>query len=294
MGLQVVGERAARLITMLALAAVGCQQGATPVQLSVVGDEGGDHHMSASADPGLVGTTDLKDTPYTNDSYRDDDVGSSNIAWDILTGMGGAVQWVFSPIVDTTAHSIQWLSGDRPIAADRLLEDKSSADHRREGMNKLAEFGFLSNPLFEKRCRQLAQYDVDFTVRASAIRTGNRARDSKATSVFILGLSDQNEWVRLESAKALANVPDSKAVEPLIRLLADHDQSKDIRIAAADALKHYRTQATARALAATLHDKSFAIAWQAHRSLKYLTSRDFGYEESAWLNYVGGSEKPWG
>ena len=159
-----------------------------------------------------------------------------------------------------------------------MLEDRNSADNRREGMNKLAGFGFLTSANFRKRCRQIARDDSDYTVRATAIRTANRARDEQATQVFIDGLSDSNEWIRLESAKALVNIPDVKAAEGLVRLLNNHEESRDIRVAAADALKHYRTLTSARALTGALDEKSFVIAWQARRSLRYLTDRDYGYD----------------
>ena len=43
-----------------------------------------------------------------------------------------------------------------------------------------------------------------------AIRALNICRDATATSIFINGLKDDNELVRLESAKALANIPDPR------------------------------------------------------------------------------------
>jgi len=43
-----------------------------------------------------------------------------------------------------------------------------------------------------------------------------------------------------------------------------------------------------------LSDKTFAVAWQARRSLRYLTGRDFGYDGGAWLTYFAGPDKPLG
>ena len=34
-----------------------------------------------------------------------------------------------------------------------------------------------------------------------------------------------------------------------------------------------------------------AIAWQAKKSLKYLTDRDYGYDSGAWLAYFTGTDK---
>jgi hypothetical protein len=269
-GLTVVG---------LLISATGCQQSG-PLRLSVAPDA-----------PGSVRFVENKETAYVNPTWIDEDEQQDSLMSKAVSSTGSTIGAVFSPVTSLTERSIQYFSDDKPSTADRLLEDRNSADNRREGMNKLADFGFLTNDLFEKRCRQIAQYDTDPTVRATAIRTANRCRDSKATPLFIKGLNDSNEWVRLESAKALANVPDINAAVPLIAVLSDGNETRDVRIAAADALKHYRTLPVARALCAALADRSFAIAWQAKKSLKYLTDREYGYDTGAWLAYFTGTEK---
>ena len=110
------------------------------------------------------------------------------------------------------------------------------------------EWDFARHDPYTRRFRQIAQFDTDPTVKATAIRALNRARDVQSTKVFIRALGDPNEWVRLEGAKALANVPDVAAAEPLLQLLNRVDENRDVRVAAADALKHYRTLAVARGL----------------------------------------------
>jgi HEAT repeat protein len=100
---------------------------------------------------------------------------------------------------------------------------------------------------------------------------------------------DPSDWIRLESAKALANVPDVNAAEPLVNMLNNAAENRDTRVAATDALKHYRTLSVARALCAALTDKNFVIAWQARKSLKYLTDRDYAYDAGAWLAYFTGT-----
>jgi hypothetical protein len=191
---------------------------------------------------------------------------------------------------------IQKLTGDVPAKADKMMEDPTSADNRRAGMNRLVDFGWLDDPkvavAFRRRCRQIAQTDPDPMVRAAAIRICNHGRDAAATSIFVQGLTDPNEWIRLESAKALVNVPDTRAIEPLLGILNKYEESRDIRVAAIDALKHYRTMAVGRALCIGLEDKKFVIAWQARQSLRYLTDRDFGYDSGAWLQFFTGPQNP--
>ncbi|HET6249228.1 MAG TPA: HEAT repeat domain-containing protein [Tepidisphaeraceae bacterium] len=284
MGLSVVSKNAGLALIGLAILAPGCQpqqqQQTVPLHLSVINDQ-------ASPDGAAP-----KETPYINPDFRDNDGPSDGVFTTVLSQTGSVISTIFSPVVVLTSRSIGFFSDDRPDHAFKLMQDRSSADNRREGINKLADFGLTSSANFRKQCRLMAELDPDVTVRATAIRTCNRARDVQATPVFVAGLSNKNEWIRLESAKALANVPDVKAAEPLVELLNNRDESRDIRVAAADALKHYRTLTAARALTLALDDKNFAIAWQARRSLRYLTDRDYGYNGSAWLAYFTGPENP--
>jgi hypothetical protein len=65
-----------------------------------------------------------------------------------------------------------------------------------------------------------------------------------------------------------------------------------VRIAAADALKHYRALDAARALVDTLDSRDFGVAWQSRRSLIRLTGRDLNYDEGQWLQFLTGPDRP--
>jgi hypothetical protein len=173
---------------------------------------------------------------------------------------------------------------------------------------------------------------VDYTVWSAAVRALNRARDHSATPIFIRLLDyplgrpqptrlETEDWmhrsaderelaqrnqevegayryqtgtqslVRLEAAKALANIPDEKAINTITDHLL-HDQSKDVRIACADALRNYHTLETARVLVNALTDPDFSVAWQARVSLIVMTGQDFRYDHDQWLNYFGHSRSP--
>jgi HEAT repeat protein len=99
--------------------------------------------------------------------------------------------------------------------------------------------------------------------------------------------------VRLEAAKALANVPDERAIAPLIKRLDNAEESVDVRIAAADALRNFRTPLAAQALVRVLRDRDFAVSWQARKGLKLMTGRDYRYDQAAWLTYLS-EEAPFG
>lgn len=185
-------------------------------------------------------------------------------------------------------------SGNTAGRAARRMEDPYFADERREGIGYLVARDYGKKEPYTKRYSQIAVGDEDYLVRATAIRALNRSRYSASTNVFISALSDEHAMVRLEAAKALVNMPDPAAVAPLRGLLENPREDRDVRIAAADALRHYKNLETARTLVNMLSERNFGVAWQSRRSLVALTGRDLGYDESQWLLYLTGQEKPFG
>lgn len=279
-------------LALTLMSAIGCQNGASHPSQTAMADKGRPHESS--------GQHHYSKDQSGSDAWMDDDQEADSIVALAAAGAFFTTVEVVTTFGDDFSRVFHRFSGDNASKAVRMLEDPTSADNRRIGMNDLVEFGFLKHetPIekrtaetFEKRCRQIAQFDTDFTVRAIAIRTENRARDARATAIFIQQLNDKNELVRLEAAKALANIPDVNAAPTLITVMTDRDESRDVRVAAADALKHYRTLPAERALCSALHDRSFAVAWQARRSLEHMTLRDFQYDEAAWLGYFAGEAK---
>jgi HEAT repeat protein len=140
----------------------------------------------------------------------------------------------------------------------------------------------------------MAESDQDPNVRAAGIRALNRSRVDKFTAIYIAALNDKSDMVRLEGAKALANIPDVKAVGALMKILANEADNRDVRIASADALRVYKTSDVAQALIRVLNDRDFGVAWQARRSLNLMTGQDFRYNQAAWLEYLTGPKKPFG
>lgn len=190
---------------------------------------------------------------------------------------------------------IDAIRGDTPLAAARKMLDPTSADARREGVFYLADRDFgRTVPAYLTVYRHLALTDPDYTVRMAAVRALNRARDKGSVSVFLKALDDGNEWVRLEAAKALANVPDESAAAPLMAHLRNPGENKDVRIASADGLRSFPTNPVAQALIRVLDERDFGVAWQARYSLWLMSGQDFGYNQAAWLNYLTTTAKPWG
>jgi hypothetical protein len=238
------------------------------------------------------GRTDVYFSTY---EVAEDDPEPATPTFAFMATAWGQIRDRFDAFGHFCGEEFRWyVRGQRPITAVQLMNDPHSPDNRREGINQLLTYKFTSREPYTTRYRQISAFDEDATVRAVAIRASNRARDIHASPIFVAALTDKSQLVRLEAAKALVHLPDPLAERPLSRVLGDPNEDLDVRIAAADALKHYHDIANARALAEALDDKDFGVVWQARRSLVYLTGRDFGYDDGAWLNYIAGPDKPFG
>jgi hypothetical protein len=200
----------------------------------------------------------------------------------------------FGKVGEFTQGIVDKFRGDTALKAAHAMESQYYPDERREGINRLVDRPYGRRPPYTTRYEQIAQYDSDYLVRATAIRALNRSRDAGATDIFVSSLDDQNDLIRLEAAKALANIPDERAVPSLVKIATNPNENRDLRIAAIDALKHYRTLQIARTLIGVVTERDFAVAWQARKSLKKMTGKDLYYDESAWLQYITGPAKPLG
>jgi HEAT repeat protein len=206
---------------------------------------------------------------------------------DTLSNTSNQVTGFFGRLGDTVHHKT-------PRQAVVKMEDQYFPDERREGINELVAKDFGKREPYTKRYEQIAQFDDDWLVRATAIRALNRARDHNATPTFVKALDDKSEQVRLEACKALVHMPDENAVPGLVKIVQNSEENRDVRIAAAEALQHYRSLEVARALTNNLGGRDFGVAWQSHQTLLLLTGRDLRYDEAAWLAYLTGPEKPFG
>lgn len=207
-------------------------------------------------------------------------LGILNVAWLKST-------WFFDDFSDKISGSPSRFVG--------MMENKSAPDQRRAGITGLTDRPFGQKPPYTVRYAQIAEDpETDYMVRATAIRSLNRSRETRLTPLFVKSLEDRQEMIRLEACKALNRMPDVNAVPALLKILSRPEEDKDVRIAAAEALRHYKRLDVARALVGSLGEKDFSIAWQAQRSLRDITHQDLGYDESAWLNYLTSPGKPLG
>lgn len=195
--------------------------------------------------------------------------------------------------IDFPRRIAELASGNTPGNAALAMES-AMPDQRRAGVNDLVDRSFGKQSPYTDRYQQIAEFDSDPTVRAAAIRALNRSRDGNAVPVFIKSLADENWIVRLEAAKALSNVPNERAISALLGVVNNASEQIDVQIAAAEALRHYRSLEVARTLINHLDDRQFGLAWQSRQSLRFMTGSDQKYDQSAWLNYLTGPQNPLG
>jgi HEAT repeats len=189
-------------------------------------------------------------------------------------------------LVQLPARAINLITGRSPVAAALDL-DHPNPDRRRQAIYSIVKQPFGKGLPYTDVYRSMALLDTDQTVRAAAVRALSRSNDPGAKPVLIRALSDGHPSVRLEAAKALSNIPDAAAEAPLRRMVANRDETWDVRIAAADALRHYKSLDTSRTLVSQLNGENFALAWQSRRSLYRITDgSDFRYDEAGWLGFL--------
>jgi hypothetical protein len=189
---------------------------------------------------------------------------------------------VFEPIGAGWAN----LTGDTVNQAAIKMVQTDNPDDSRQGIYRLGQFMQNTGPndAYTDYMLLLADGAKDYTVRAAAIRVLNEYRIRKVVPAAIRNLEYPEPLVRLEAAKALANIPDSSALTTLVKHLQS-DTNADVRIACADALRNFDVAPSTNALTDTLGDKDFSVAHQSHESLRIISFHDFQYDRAQWQDY---------
>jgi hypothetical protein len=174
-----------------------------------------------------------------------------------------------------------------------LLDPEATAEQRRAALAGLSD-----EPEGRTRDYQVALYAPTAAdeaeragVRATAVRALNRARAGDETALLVDLLDADAAEVRLEAAKALANLPTADAVVPLLARAEDVEEETDVRLAAVAALRPNAKVAAGKAdllhrLAALVEADDFSVAFQARQVLVRLTRRDAGFDAASWTTLL--------
>lgn len=217
-------------------------------------------------------------------------VGAPNIP-STQPGVAGSIDLTWNLFTqDFPKRLMEMLQQEKFLdSAKHLKPGTGDADMRRTALNRIAIHSRGNKLPYTDVYRATALQDPDAPVRAAAVRAINHVRDADSTAALVVALGDSDPMVRQEAAKALANLPTPTAEVPLRAIVQKGEEDLDTRIAAIDALRHYRSLETQRLLVSQLNSTNFALAWQARRSLYLQTGNDLRYNESAWLSYLAGA-----
>ena len=176
---------------------------------------------------------------------------------------------------------------DPPRAKDYaglMVDADSTPDERVRGINGLVAREYGREPPYTDAYAEVARVTDDPLVRATALRALNRSRSEPHAATFAEFLADDDERVRLEAAKGLANLPSAEAAGPLLGRASDPAEDVDVRIAAVDALRHYADPEVIARLAELLGDDApFGVSFQARASLARLVGEDRGYDPARYV-----------
>ncbi|MFP4053315.1 MAG: HEAT repeat domain-containing protein [Phycisphaerae bacterium] len=177
-----------------------------------------------------------------------------------------------------------WLTNLFRSKKDRLHEkalDKRNPQNRIEAIYEMSEESWGRQEPYLEAYAGFAKEDLYPSVRAAGVTALARSNAREYMPVIIESLNDRSELVRTAGAAALVEMPDPNAITPLTQAAMD-DESADVRSTAAEALRHYRDPDAVATLVKCLADPEFAVRYQAHESLVYITGVDRGYETWDW------------
>jgi HEAT repeat protein len=194
----------------------------------------------------------------------------------------------------------QWL--------DIALESQS-ADERRTAVEHIARSREATSAWAVAAFDSIARTDIDATVRVAALR-GLRPGAGPQTVPLLLKLLAGGEpsadvraapaIVRWEAAALLRDLgrrgavdagQQAEAVDVLIAR-ADHDEDRNVRITALEALGSFREPKVLTALVAALRERDFAIQSAAEQSLTRLTGVSHNYDADEWSAWLSKTPDP--
>jgi hypothetical protein len=169
------------------------------------------------------------------------------------------------------------------VLVDQLFS-ANTADTRRIAIEKLSKTYWINEEKNRELVAQMTNPSVEKSpiVRAAAVRTLAKVNDPKFFPNIAAALKDESPTVRFDAADAFELIIYQPAEGDLQRLALD-DENEDVRTAACQALKNYRSDDTYRTLLRCLEDESFTVREASHESLVAMTGVDNGRDPTKWV-----------
>jgi HEAT repeat protein len=102
---------------------------------------------------------------------------------------------------------------------------------------------------------------------------------------FNNALQDKDSQVRIAACRLVGKSGSTEQTKALDNLLIS-DPDLDVRLAAADALRHIPTRESALALLSGVQDSDVAVRHRCRESLKHITGKDFGSNADEWRTEI--------
>lgn len=175
-------------------------------------------------------------------------------------------------------------AGQQPVEAAGNLFNVTSPDERRDAIAYLQMKKFGYGEPYMKAYKLLAT-DPHPLVRGQAMRALGDSGDPSIVPILVKGLNDKVVTVRRDAAVALRTTYSDEAVESLVlHLKGDEDEA--VQIDSARALANSRDPRAVRGLIDGLDSRNAAVAFYAHQSLVSITGQNLPAEEgSSWLRW---------
>lgn len=179
-----------------------------------------------------------------------------------------------------------WTLKSAPSGSEQVaMAVSDDPDERAKAITYWSSQGWGYGEAYMKYYASAARTDESPVVRALAVTALGKSGKREFVPDMVEVLKDGVPAVRVDAAIALDRVPGEPAVTQLQRQ-AVQDDSVDARVAAIRALRHYRRADVLTTLVRCLADHPFAVSYQAHAALVYLTGQDAGFDAARWQPIV--------
>lgn len=187
--------------------------------------------------------------------------------------------------------------------------EAQNADERRDAVARIAESGYVTSDDSFHILDTAARTDQVSQTRCIAIRALSTYKDARPFTTLLMILQattdgkealPPNDDVRWETVTAMTQLSrkgvltdqEPAIVRGILIKLAESDTSRNVRIAALEALGEFKDREVLLPLVRSLRTQDFAIAERAEGSLIRLTGETHYADADAWEKWIASAQDP--